>query len=266
MRKITMVKLGGSLITDKQVALTPRPDTISRLADEIHRAGLGGELILGHGSGSFGHVTASEHSIHEGISSDEQIEGVSATQVHAHRLHRLVVEALWRAGNLPFSVFPSTALVGKSGPDGEIDSTAVALALDMGLLPVTLGDVLMDRSQGASICSTEAVFELLAASLPAHGVKVEEVLWMGATDGIYDASGETVPKIDASNAAAVLEGLHGAAGEDVTGGMRLRLDTALRLAAGGIRSWILNGLEPGALEQALVEGPASGTEVVPGEA
>jgi isopentenyl phosphate kinase len=89
---------------------------------------------------------------------------------------------------------------------------------------------------------------------------------MGVTDGIYDASGATVPRVDASNAETILEGLHGAAGEDVTGGMRLRLETALRLAEMGVGSWILNGLEPGALEQALVEAPTTGTEVAVVEA
>ena len=53
------LKLGGSLITDKRSAETPRPDVIRQLAAEIadaRRRNPDLRLVIGHGSGSFGHV------------------------------------------------------------------------------------------------------------------------------------------------------------------------------------------------------------------
>jgi isopentenyl phosphate kinase len=67
MTELAFLKLGGSLITDKDLPYTPRLDKLTRLAQEIKAAlfsdrltgtqkQMGLKLILGHGSGSFGHT------------------------------------------------------------------------------------------------------------------------------------------------------------------------------------------------------------------
>ena len=261
--ELTLVKLGGSLITDKTRSLTPRTETLARLAEEIAGAGSEPPLVVGHGSGSFGHVTAAKYGVHRGVDSPEAVDGVAATQVHAHRLHRLVVEALWKAGCRPFSLAPSAAMMAAAGRPGSWDAAPLRAALRLGLLPVTFGDVVMDTEWGASICSTEEVFEALIAALAGSGQRVARVLWMGATAGILDGDGSTIPAIDGDNVAEVAKHLGETVGADVTGGMRLRLETAWRLAERGIESWILNGLEPGVLRAALDGEPAGGTRVAP---
>ena len=58
------LKLGGSLITDKHTPRTPRPDVLARLMQEITEARAarpGMRIVLGHGSGSFGHVEAKRY-------------------------------------------------------------------------------------------------------------------------------------------------------------------------------------------------------------
>ena len=58
---LTLVKLGGSLITDKRVEKSFRRDVVKRLADEIAAARAVDpelKLLIGHGSGSFGHFAA----------------------------------------------------------------------------------------------------------------------------------------------------------------------------------------------------------------
>ena len=63
MQELVFLKLGGSLITDKTQPYTVRPDKLADLAAQINRSlqtqpSL--RLILGHGSGSFGHTAAKE--------------------------------------------------------------------------------------------------------------------------------------------------------------------------------------------------------------
>jgi isopentenyl phosphate kinase len=258
---VTLVKLGGSLITDKSRPLTPRAETLARLAEEIVTANRFGSLIVGHGSGSFGHVAAAAHSIQRGVHSAEQVDGVAETQVHAHRLHRLVAETLWKAGARPFSIAPSSCVVATAGDAGSLEIEPFVRALDLELTPVTFGDVVMDRRWGGSICSTEHVFELLVASMASAGVGVERVLWLGTTDGLYDKSGETVPRVDERNRSESLAVAGDSADADVTGGMQLRVATALRLAERGVPSWIGNGLEPGRLHDALLGRDVPGTVV-----
>ncbi len=84
---------------------------------------------------------------------------------------------------------------------------------------------------------------------------------MGATDGVFDASGAVVQRIGAANREELLESVGGSAAEDVTGGMRLRLETACRLADHGVSSWIGNGLVPGRLQEALAGAEVPGTTV-----
>ncbi len=61
---LTFLKLGGSLITDKDSPHTARPEILRRLADEIVAARQSNpamQLLIGHGSGSFGHMPAKKY-------------------------------------------------------------------------------------------------------------------------------------------------------------------------------------------------------------
>ena len=67
---ITFLKLGGSLITEKDKAHHARQATIRRLGMEIREAmeerpDL--QIILGHGSGSFGHIPAHKFKTRDGV-------------------------------------------------------------------------------------------------------------------------------------------------------------------------------------------------------
>jgi isopentenyl phosphate kinase len=265
-----LVKLGGSLITDKETPGAARPEVIRRLAGEL-AAALDAEqaprVVLGHGSGSFGHVAAAAHGLAGGIDRGAgdraRLAGIAETQARAAELHRRVIAALAEAGALPFSIAPSSALVTAAGRPVAWNAEPVALALGLGLLPVVYGDVVLDRERGVAICSTEQVFLALAEHLRPHGYRAERALWLGDTAGVLDAEGSTRAEIAPSDlAAAAIAGA--AAGTDVTGGMRHRVETALTLAALGVESWILDGRQPGALAFALAGEPSGGTRVPAG--
>jgi isopentenyl phosphate kinase len=261
---LVLVKLGGSLITDKTRAETPRMEVIERLAGEIARSAerLPGRLIIGHGSGSFGHVAARRFRLAQGIHDAGQLPGVSLTQERAATLHRIVTGALAAAGALPFSIAPSSCVVSDAGSPVTLADEPLRLALGRGLLPVVYGDVVTDRAWGISICSTERMFELLARRLPESGLAIGRVLWLGETDGVWDDAGRTIPRISAATFADAAQSIGAPAGVDVTGGMLHRVETALGLARLGIPSLILNGLVPGALERALYGEEVAGTQVL----
>ncbi|HEV7666980.1 MAG TPA: isopentenyl phosphate kinase [Thermoanaerobaculia bacterium] len=254
-----LIKLGGSLLTDKERAETPHPERIERLAQEIATAreaaeANGERIVLGHGSGSFGHVAAAAAGLGKGPLDPRNLTGASRTQKRAAALHGLVVEALRTAGLAPFSLAPSSFLLAEGGVVVDRFLSPLAHALRLGLLPVVYGDVVVDRTWGASIASTEAVLSEIASGLPALGIEISRALWLGETEGVYDAASATIPHLATIEEAAV-----GAVrGTDVTGGMRLRLETCLALARLGIASTILDGRAPGRLA-AAIRG-----EVVPG--
>lgn len=268
-RSWTLVKLGGSLLTDKGREEHARGEVIARLAREIASAGpqLGEALVVGHGSGSFGHLAASNAGFAtspEGGPGTLDGRGISLTQDAAARLHRLVIEALIAAGVEPFSFAPGSALIARDGRPVRGSIAPLLRAAERGLLPVIFGDVVMDETLGASICSTEAALLFLIRRLRRRQQRVERLIWLGETRGIYDRHGETIAEVRSENYRAVRRAIHAPAGVDVTGGMLLRLQTAWRLAGFGIESWILDGTVPGMLESALLgDRQLPGTRIVP---
>ena len=265
MKEIYLIKLGGSLITDKKSEGVARLEVLERLANEVQdlRRSSSAGWIVGHGSGSFGHFEAHRHQIHKGIESPEQLPGISATQARASTLHRMVVEALLGAGETPFSLAPSSSLVFSGGNAADLFVEPLLRSLDLDLLPVAYGDVVMDREQGCAICSTETLFVSLITALQEHGRRVAGVYWLGETEGVLDGDGVVIPEIELEGAETLLDRIEGASGRDVTGGMRHRLSTVLQLASVGVASWIGNGLHAGRLA-AVVRGDAvPGTWVRP---
>ena len=51
-----LIKLGGSIITDKSKKYTYKKEIVDRLSSELKKANK--EYILVHGAGSFGHILA----------------------------------------------------------------------------------------------------------------------------------------------------------------------------------------------------------------
>lgn len=255
---VRLVKLGGSLITDKGSERRARPEVLARLAGELVAAGPR-RVLLGHGSGSFGHMEAARYGLRDGMRGPEGRRGVVATQRAAAELHALVLAALVEAGATPFSLSPSSFLVTASRQPVVVAAEPLERALEQGLLPVTHGDVVMDRQLGACVCSTETALLALAQELLKAGIPVREAVWCGDTAGVLDADGETISRIAADDP---LPGSVGGSGAtDVTGGMRHRLETALRLARLGVPSWIIDGGTPGGLTAALEGERVRGTRV-----
>ncbi|HVS65720.1 MAG TPA: isopentenyl phosphate kinase [Thermoanaerobaculia bacterium] len=260
-----LVKLGGSLITDKERRESVRSDVLTRIAVELAacRASWSGRgLIIGHGSGSYGHFAAAgtplaaTSLVRASADPGPLRTAVARTQDAAARLHRLVVAALLEAGLEPYSLAPSgwITIRGRELASLHLDPLEGALAL--GLVPVVHGDVAVDRDAGMAIVSTERVFEVLA-----RGLRPAWVIWLGETDGILGAGGERIARVSAANLEAARSQTGGSGGVDVTGGMRLRLETAWELACAGVPSWIGDGREPGVLAAALRGEPAGGTLV-----
>ncbi len=276
---VVLVKLGGSLLTDKTRPGHARRDVIERLAAELAaaRRDLSEQtgLVLGHGSGSFGHVEARRAGLSSGapVATEAHVplaDGIAATQAAAAALHRLVLDSLVQAGARPFSLSPSAFLTTDAGRIASLQTEPLLCALEQGLLPVVCGDVVLDLTWGACIRSTEHVLAALCSPLQAAGHTVRRALWLGETAGLLDADGATVASLPATQLDGWLRDggsqvIRAPRGTDVTGGMELRLQTVRNLAARGIESCLLDGRRPGLLRQVLVDAsaPHGGTTVLP---
>jgi isopentenyl phosphate kinase len=255
---IVFVKLGGSVITDKTRAETPDLAAIGLLAADL-RAALDAEpglrVILGHGSGSFGHVYARRYGIHAGLAPDADWTGFALTAGAALRLNRYVVDALLDAGVPALSLQPSATLRSERGQLAAWDTWALERALERGLVPVVHGDVAFDAAQGSAIISTEQLLVHLAgipALRPGRIVLVGEA-GVFTADPRLDSSATRIARIDSTNIEAVLAGTGSSHGVDVTGGMRSKVELMWRLVRStpGLTVQLV-GPVPGLLTAALL--------------
>ena len=167
------LKLGGSLITHKDQPHTAREDVIHRLALEIVQARSQRpelRILLGHGSGSFGHHAAAKYGTRVGVNSHEDWSGFIEVWQEARALNQVMIEILSQVG-LPVIAFPpSSWLVAIDGQAVQPENRSLVLALEHALIPVVQGDVAFDLVRGGTILSTEDVFAGLAPYLtpPAH--------------------------------------------------------------------------------------------------
>ena len=253
------LKLGGSLITDKRAPETPRLDVIHRLAAEIAAARAqvpGMQLVIGHGSGSFGHVMGSRYGTRNGVATPDQWYGFAAVADAAARLNRIVTAALLAAGIPAWTIQPSATLRCRDGRVLDGPAATVTRALEAGLVPVIHGDVALDDVRGGTIASTEEIFDWLAPRL-----QPQRMVLAGEVDGIYtadpqqDAAARRLDAIRPADLAAIRAGLGGSHGVDVTGGMAAKVAQSLAMvqALPGLRIVVCGGLTPDLLKTVLVD-------------
>ena len=101
-----LIKLGGSVVTDKSKVATARHDVIDRLAQEIAQAP--GKKLIVHGGGSFGHIKAKEHNLHLGFTEDSQRDGICMVQKDMRDLNRMIEDGFHKA-KVPVASIPAGA-------------------------------------------------------------------------------------------------------------------------------------------------------------
>jgi isopentenyl phosphate kinase len=251
---LVFLKLGGSLITEKTRPYTPRNEKIEDLVSQV-AAALQSDpklrLVLGHGSGSFGHEAASKFDTQHGVSSPAGWQGFAEVWFQASRLNRIVIESLHRAGLPAVTFSPAASVTSRDGKVVSWDVSPIHSALDNGLLPVVHGDVAFDLTLGGTIISTETLFIHLAREL-----KPARILLAGREAGVwadFPSRRLLIEEISPASLPQVLSSLGGAAEADVTGGMKSKVLDMLALVdeLPGLEALIFSAEPPAMLRRAL---------------
>jgi len=262
MNNLVFIKLGGSLITDKRKRYHARFATIKRLAEEIAQA-LNVDptlkVLIGHGSGSFGHVAAHEsgYDAKAGHPSPMAFAQVAAA---ASALNHIVRRALLEAHLPAISMPPSASARLQDGKLTEMAVEPIISLLKQGLIPIVFGDVALyaaTRDQRGGIASTEMIFSLLAERM-----RPQRMLLLGMVEGVFEQmpseehpTPALVPEVTVQTWSSVQSGLGGSHGTDVTGGMIAKVSETLHLiqAIPTLQIRIVSGTQPGLLKRLLVD-------------
>ena len=220
----TILKLGGSVITDKDRRETVDVQALEAAATAVADAESPlDDLVVVHGGGSYGHFHAEEH----GVSTTDGTHDARAALAIHDAMKRLNGHVLDAFGQRDVPVLPVHPLsVGARDTDGEfafpLDS--VRTMLDEGFVPVLHGDGVAHAGQGVTVVSGDELVVRLA-----EGLDADRVGLCSTVPGVLDTDGEVVPEIqEFSDVAAAL-------GEsdstDVTGGMAAKVRSLLELGA-----------------------------------
>lgn len=259
---LIFIKIGGSLITDKTKPYILNERALDTICDEIKRAqGLGKQLIVGHGAGSFGHVPAKKYQTHKGIINKESLRGLAEVADVAAQLNRIVVKKLLEKRVNAVSVSPLSIILSENFQPKSLATESIEELVRLGLLPVVYGDVILDTKAGCTIFSTEKVLGYLALRLKQKRYTIERIIHCGQTNGVYDADGKTILVITPENIGIYRSVLSGSRGTDVTGGMEHKVEETLMLAQSGIPGLIIDGIEHGTLSKAVAGKNVLGTRV-----
>ncbi|MCD8484382.1 isopentenyl phosphate kinase family protein [Candidatus Woesebacteria bacterium] len=265
-KSVTLIKLGGSTITDKSIPNAVRHETLRRLLSEIQRAYQEnpGYLVIGHGSGSFAHVPATRYRTAEGFVGPQSRLGMAITQDSAAQLNRIVVKEMLKLDLPAVSLYASNSLVTKKGQAESYFVDVFKEYLRNDLIPVISGDVIVDSEQGCCIWSADTILPFFALEFKKHNWHVNKLIHVTRTPGVYrdinNPDAGIFEHITPDNATEVQAAMGEVKGFDVTGGMWTKISESLELAKAGVDSVILSGEKPGALYDALT-GKAEGTTI-----
>lgn len=250
---MTVLKLGGSVITDKTTPEVVDTDMLGSVTETIGSAFIQAEsahttdheqhavdasegaatqlnhnsntehggLIIVHGGGSFGHHHAERHNI---TTTSGTTDAAAICEVHdaMQRLNGTVVEALHTVGVPAVPVHPLSVATRDSDSTLEIPISPFSQMLAQGFVPVTHGDIIIDSHSGTTILSGDEIVVTIAEKLTADRVGL-----CSTVAGVYDDNGKIIPEItDYESVAGVLGD---ADTTDVTGGMAGKVRTLLNL-------------------------------------
>ena len=285
MQELVFLKLGGSLITDKTQPYTARLDKLADLSAQIKHALQTRPnllLVLGHGSGSFGHTAAKKYGTRDGPPAPLRLppfsakmggvarraeggsywQGFSEVWYQASTLNHHVLQALHEVDIPAITFSPAASVWSENGRVAEWNLSQIEYALARGIVPVVHGDVIFDRAKGGTILSTEELFEHLARELRPQRILLaglEEAVWAD-----FPARKHRVQKVTRESFGEIRDSLGKATGADVTGGMESKVRQMLELTESipGLTIQIFSGEHPENLGNALL-GEHLGTLIEP---
>jgi len=242
---VTVVKLGGSVITDKKVPFSYRDAVVQGLGKAMASSGV--PVVVVHGGGSFGHTEAKKYGLSSRRSSPSP-EGVSETREAMFNLDAKVCASLSAAGVHPYPFSPFTLL----DREGDGGSSFIERLLLGGTTPVTFGDVVHD-GKGFRVLSGDTICVELAEMLgAARCVMALDV------DGVLNERGAVIRVLGEGSEAKIP-----AARADASGGIALKVNEALRMASSGTEVRLVSGLRPAEFTRALQGKKFHGTLIRP---
>jgi isopentenyl phosphate kinase len=240
-----LIKLGGSIITNKEKPLSPRKKTIENIIKNLRK--IDEPIIIVHGGGSFGHYWSVKYDMHTKPSTYD-IHGISVVKNSMVELNKIILDSFLRNKFSPYCLPPTDFMFGNKPIKTKIKE--IKKIADSGLIPITFGDVLWYGQKKSYILSGDKIMTLLSKIL-----KPRLCIFVLNEDGLYsDLKSKTliyelkkeIPSISINQM-------------DVTGGMIRKVEEAVKISKTGIDVFFVNGNKPERIVKAVKNRSFEGT-------
>jgi isopentenyl phosphate kinase len=240
-----LIKLGGSIITNKERPLSARTNTIDKIAKQLKK--IQEPFIVVHGGGSFGHYWSVKYDMHTKPARYD-LRGVSIVKNSMIELNKIVLDCFVKNKLAPYCLPPTDFMDGDKPIPSKVKE--IKKIAESGLIPVTYGDALWYGGKKSYILSGDRIMSILAKSLrPRLAVFVLNV------DGLYsDLKTKRLIHNMKNDQVSIQE-----ISMDVTGGMKRKVQEATRISKIGLKVFFVNGNKPERITNAIQKNKFEGT-------
>lgn len=243
-----IIKLGGSVITDKTEYKKFRTDIVSRLVKELPKT----DLIIVHGGGSFGHIISKKYSLQEGLNKQNALKFVQV-QTDMIELNMNILNMLSSsqisAISLPVHSFH---IYNQKFEFGIFENF-----LKLGFVPVTYGDIILNSEKKVAICSGDYLVEKLAEHF-----KPEQVIFVTDVDGIYTKNPKLYKNAKFIKELSLSDKIEAEMSiDDVTGGILGKLENIKKIVNNAGSVTIVNGLVADRVKNIILKNEEISTKI-----
>jgi isopentenyl phosphate kinase len=232
-----LIKLGGSIITNKAKPLSPRRKAIDGIVRSLKKTDE--DIVVVHGGGSYGHYWSVKYDMHTRPKKYD-IRGVSVVKNSMVELNKIILDSFLKNKLNPYCL-PPTDFMMRDKPSTQKIKEIKKIA-ESGMIPITFGDALWYGNKRSYILSGDKIMSILAKVLrPRLSIFVLNV------DGLYDdlKTKKLISEFKNEKISMKKTSL------DVTGGMSRKVQEASKISKMGLKVFFVNGNKPQLIENAI---------------
>ena len=232
-----LIKLGGSIITNKGKPLSPRKKTIDNILKEIGK--IKEPVIIVHGGGSYGHYWSVKYDMHTKPAKTNP-KGVAIVKNSMVELNKIILDSAVKNRINSYCLPPTDFMNGNKAIKSKI--LTINDISKSGLTPITFGDALWFGQKKSYILSGDVIMTIIGKIL-----KPRLSLFVLDVDGVYSDLKTKRLIHDFKKEKPEIKNNK----MDVTGGMTRKITEANNMAKAGLKIFFVNGNKPKRITDAI---------------
>tara|TARA_B100001146_G_C16172325_1_gene430675 strand:- start:620 stop:1357 length:738 start_codon:yes stop_codon:yes gene_type:complete len=232
-----LIKLGGSIITNKERPLSARRKTIENILKQIKK--INEPKIIVHGGGSYGHYWSVKYDMHTKPAKYDA-RGVAIVKNSMIELNKIILDIAVKNRINAYCLPPTDFMNGNKSIKNKI--LTMNDISKSGLIPITFGDALWFGQKKSYILSGDVIMTTIAKVLkPRLSVFVLNV------DGVYSnlKTKKLIYDFKKEKPTISINKM------DVTGGMTRKIAEAVKISRSGLNVFFTNGNKPQRITDAV---------------